>query len=208
MPRVLIYLFLVTVGFTNLMTAQERAVDSAPEVIAPGELAPRLVGPITAVPNNSSLTTAGSPSNAYPLLHIPTDHVTNYGARRFGPLYEPTRRPPPTDPVTGWPVDGIGFPIAWVGGPPIRSFHRPWFVPYGYGYGWGYRYPFGFRPSLYSPGFYRPWYTQSLYRPWYTYPAPDRSPLYNGIYDSEHGGAGVFDDEIAADPDCAGCFFW
>ncbi len=208
MPRVLIYLLLVTVGFTNLTTAQERVVESAPEVIAPGELAPRLVGPITAVPNGSLLTADAAPSNAYPLLQLSTDHVSIYGARRFGPLYEPTRKPPPTDPITGWPVDGVGLPLTWVGGPAFRSFNRPWFVPYGYGYGWGYRYPFGFRPSLYSPGFYRPWYTDSLYRPSYTYPAPHWSPLYNGIYDSELVGAGVVDPGIAAEPPFAGCFYW
>ncbi len=208
MPRPLILLFVVAICFTNLTTAQQRAVDSVPEMIAPGDPAPRLVGPITTVPNSDTLTTDAAPSNAYPLLRLPTDQVTIYGARRFGPLYESTRKPPPTDPVTGWPVDGIGFPITWVGGPTFRSFNRPWFVPYGYGYGWGYRYPFGFRPSLNNPGFYRPWYTYSLYRPWYTYPAPHWSHLYNGIYDSEYGGAGAFDHEIAADSPYAGCFFW
>jgi hypothetical protein len=201
MQRVLINLFLVTVCYTGSISAQ---VGSAPETIAPGEPVPRLVGPITAVPNSNGLATEAATSPEW----LPTDHVTIYGARRFGPLYEATRKPPPTDPITGWPVDGIGLPITWVGAPAFRSFYRPWYVPYGYGYGWGYRYPFGFRPSLYSPGFYRPWYTYSLYRPWYTYPAPHWSHLYNGIYDSEFGGAGVLDDGIVADPLYAGCFFW
>jgi hypothetical protein len=170
-----------------------------------------LIGPVTTVPN--AAVEANAPST-YPLLRLPSDQLGFYGTRRYGPLYEATRKPPPTDPITGWPLDGLAFPFFWTSGlnyAPVnfghRSFYRPWYVPYGYGYGWGYRYPFAFRPSLYSPGFHRPWYTYSLYRPWYTYPAPYWSPLYNGIYDSGFA-TGVVDEGAIADPPYAGCFFW
>jgi hypothetical protein len=206
-------LFITLICVENSATAQNASVDEAPEAIAPGEPVPRLIGPVTTVPNNT-VPIEGSMANDFPLLRLPADNLTFYGARRFGPLYETTRLPPPTDPITGWPLDGVGFPFFWTRGlafSPVsfghRSFYRPWYVPYGYGYGWGYRYPFAFRPGYRGYGLYRPWYTYSLYRPWYTYPAPYWSPLYNGLYDSDFG-AGVIDVGNVADPAYSGCFFW
>jgi hypothetical protein len=211
--RFCVALLIASVWIPNSGAAQDSAVRASPEAIAPGEPVPRLIGPVTPVPNNT-VAVETAPATEFPLLRLPTDHVTFYGTRRYEPLYELTRKPPPTDPITGWPIDGVGLPYAWVGGPyysagygVYRSYYRPWYVPYGYGYGWGYRYPYAYWPGYRGYGLYRPWYTYSLYRPWYTYPAPYWSPLYNGIYDSGYGTA-VIDDGIVADAPYAGCFFW
>jgi hypothetical protein len=214
MPRFFVALFIAVFCASNPSSAQDPSVNAAPEAITPGEPVPRLIGPVTTVPSGRTATAEAATPNQYPLSRLPPDHLTFYGTRRYEPLYELTRKPPPTDPITGWPIEGVGLPYAWVGGPYYpagyglyRSNYRPWYVPYGYGYGWGYRYPFAYSPGYRGYGLYRPWYTYSLYRPWYTYPAPYWSPLYNGDYDSGYGAA-VFDDEIVADPPYAGCFFW
>lgn len=163
---------------------------------------------------------------SYPVLRRPTNTVTLYGSRRYGPLYEPGRSPPPPDPHTGWPVDGISFASYPVGvdavggygwpyyGNAFRSFYRPWYVPYGYGYRWGYRYPFGYPRFGYGyGGFYRPWYTYNLYRPWYTY-APYvpwySHRLYQPWYGDEYGWGDSFDAPIVdiTSDDYGGCFYW
>jgi hypothetical protein len=134
--------------------------------------------------------------------------VTLYGSRRFDPLYEPGRPPPPTDPVTGWPLDWSFGPFTLVGGfrAPFafrfspygsgfyRSFYRPWYVPYGYGYGWGYRYPFG----------YYPWHAYDRFRPWYLDSDHSWHSPYFDYGPSLHG-----EGALVLPPDqFGGCFFW
>jgi hypothetical protein len=168
---------------------------------------------------NTTLDTASDSSGAKRFLSDPGELVTLYGARRFDPVYEPGRPPPPTDPDTGWPVIWPA-PYSFVGGlhyspyayrySPYgygyyRSYYRPWYVPYGYGYGWGYRYPFGFYPwSSYRFG-YRPYaYGLGLYEPWYAERAYEwQSPYLDYGAPILDGGA-----MTAPAPGYGGCFYW
>jgi hypothetical protein len=155
-------------------------------------------------------------SGAQRFLSDPGELVTLYGSRRYGPLYEPGRAPPPTDPDTGWPVDWSVGPYSLVGGPYYatygysyrpygyyRSFYRPWYVPYGYGYGWGYRYPFGYSWYANRWSYYRRWAAYGLYRPWYDTAYAQPSPYLDY-------GPSILNEGIIVTPggDYGGCFYW
>jgi hypothetical protein len=159
------------------------------------------------------------PSGAKRFLAEWGEPVTLYGSRRYGPLYEPGRAPPPTDPVSGWPLDGLGGAYTLVGGPAYspyrfsyspygagyyRSYYRPSYVPYGYGYGWGYRYPFGYSYYANRWSYYRPSYGYGLYQPWSSYPNYGWQPPY-----VDYGASFLDDGALIASPtDFGGCFYW
>jgi hypothetical protein len=167
---------------------------------------------------DAAISQAADPSGAKRFLENPGELVTLYGSRRYGPLYEPGRAPPPTDPETGWPLTWPLAPYSFVGATRYspysyryspygygfyRSYHRPSYVPYGYGYGWGYRYPFGYYPwNAFRYQYYRPWY--DAYRPWYGYgDQVGHSPYI------DHGPA-ILHNEFGALPhsEYGGCFYW
>jgi hypothetical protein len=162
------------------------------------------------VPNHIGVPTTSEPldeSGARRFLAESGDLVTLYGSRRFDPYYEPGRPAPPTDPVSGWPVDWslgaytlvagyapYGYRYSPYGYGYYHSYYRPRYVPYGYGYGWGYRYPFGYDPWR-AYGYYRPWHRDQAYG-WHS-PYVDYGPsfLNEGVVIPPHTEYG-------------GCFFW
>jgi len=188
-PAATIFCALLCVSGTAIGTRAQETIGASGPIIDP------------------SASATADPSGAKRFLADPGELVTLYGSRRFDPYYEPGRQPPPTDPATGWPLDGLFGPFAYVGGyySPYaysfnpygygyyHSYYRPRYVPYRYGYGWGYRYPFGYYPWR-AYGYYRPW--MDIGYSWQPPYVDHGAPFYNeGVIISPPGEFG-------------GCFFW